>query len=307
MKFTKKQIDSILDILRKNQAIFIYKNVGEKYLSQSDRLILKKFGINLAKIDKINRIEKAFYFGIIAKTLGDPKMKKISFEDLNEIFERNSHLKLSPSEQSALDYLKQRAYTDISGLGNRIINSTNQLILKANLREQRRLQKIIGEKSQEAIKTGKSSSWLASELRNETKDWSRDFDRISDFIMHEAYDTGRAIAISQEFGNEATVYKDVYERACKDCIRLYLTGGIGSEPKTFKVGDLIANGNNIGVNKSEWKPVVGATHPYCRCTLNYKMENTVWDDEQKRFVVKRNTQNIKRTSKISIKVDGKEI
>jgi len=44
---------------------------------------------------------------------------------------------------------------------------------------------------------------------------------------------------------------------------------INSEPKEFKLKDLIANGSNLGKPKKDWKPVIGMTdfgsyeyHPY---------------------------------------------
>ena len=59
------------------------------------------------------------------------------------------------------------------------------------------------------------------------------------------------------------VFKDVFVGGCRHCIRLYLTGGIGSQPKIFKISDLIANGDNIGVKVNDWKPVISSTHPHC--------------------------------------------
>ena len=105
--------------------------------------------------------------------------------------------------------------------------------------------------------------------------------------MHEAFDNGRAVQIKQLYGKDAEVYKDVYPGGCPVCRRLYLISGeIGTEPIVFKLSTLLANGTNIGVKQANAKPVIGATHPYCRCTLNVKPPNTEWNQELKQFVLK---------------------
>lgn len=53
---------------------------------------------------------------------------------------------------------------------------------------------------------------------------------------------------------------------CQWCGKFY---GV-KEPKLFTLAELQANGSNYGKPKSEWKPVVGATHPKCRCELHVR-------------------------------------
>lgn len=53
---------------------------------------------------------------------------------------------------------------------------------------------------------------------------------------------------------------------CQWCGEFY---GIG-EPKIYTLAQLQANGSNYGKPKSEWKPVIGSTHPRCRCELHVK-------------------------------------
>ena len=52
----------------------------------------------------------------------------------------------------------------------------------------------------------------------------------------------------------------------------------------FPLKEIIANGNNIGRKVADWKPTISPTHPYCRCTINYKDPNIDWDAEMHAFV-----------------------
>ena len=120
---------------------------------------------------------------------------------------------------------------------------------------------------------------LAADLAETSKDWEVDWLRISYYLTHEAYNTGRAQSILHEYGQDAEVWFDVYEGACDSCKELYLTDpdDEDSEPIVFKLKDIIANGNNIGRKKANWLPTISPVHPYCRCSVNYKRPGYTWD------------------------------
>lgn len=308
MIFTPKQIEILLRIVKKYQTIFIAKHVGIDNISKIDKAFLKSFGIDINKISKgLSKIEQAYYFGLLSRNLGNKDTKNLTFKQFVDYFNKTKHIPLSEGQEAALDFLKTRAYTDITGLGNKIQTNLSNILLSGGKKEEERVRKLIKNKSLEAIRESKSVGWLASELRNGSKDWARDFDRISDYIMHEAYDTGRAQEILTKYGEEAIVFKDVYPGACKYCISLYLTNGIGSKPIEYKLIDLIANGTNIGVKAENYKPVIGPLHPYCRCTMNHVPINSKWDPKINSYTVIRNTYGVKRTSRLKIAVNGKEI
>jgi hypothetical protein len=73
--------------------------------------------------------------------------------------------------------------------------------------------------------------------------------------------------ISGQLPAETKVYKEVNNdgKLCEWCKRFYLRKG---EPIVYTLSELQANGSNYGKPKSEWKPVLGATHPRCRCQLH---------------------------------------
>lgn len=63
------------------------------------------------------------------------------------------------------------------------------------------------------------------------------------------------------------VYKQVVkdERLSPECRQLHTHPDWS--PRIYRLSELISNGTNLGKPKSEWKAVIGPTHPNCRCTL----------------------------------------
>jgi hypothetical protein len=266
--------------MRKHQLVFIAEQLGLNYLSQADKDILTAAGIDLTKYTNSKGvIEHAYLFGILSEALGDNRAKNMSYNQFLKFIKSGNFIPLTEDEEFALEQLKNRAYTDLSSLGNRIAVGTSNTIIKANQKQQNNLQMIVRNKAIDAVKYRKSVTQLASELGHATEDWERDWLRIAYYLTHEAYNTGRAKSIFKQYGDDAEVYFTVLEGACKHCMRLYLTDpdDINSEPIVFKLKDIIANGSNIGRKADELLPTVGPIHPYCRCTINRKDPNTEWD------------------------------
>ena len=314
MILSRIQIQQILSIINKWQSIFIGNQVGVNYLSPADRVILQAAGVDLSKFTVNGIIQQAFQFGILAEALGDKRAASMSFIDFKKFIDSGKFVPLTEAEEFALDIVKNRAYNDISGLGNRISSSVSNMILKSSSTRRARIEKILRDKTIEAIENREGAQWLASQLGHATGDWARDFDRIADYLLHEAYDTGRAQSILREYGNDSEVFKDVYLGACEHCKKLYLEfpDDPDSKPIVFKITELFANGNNIGVKTADWKPVIGPTHPYCRCTLNHKRKGWKWNTKTRNFdippIYKPTNKKLKNVKlDIDITVGGKKV
>lgn len=101
--------------------------------------------------------------------------------------------------------------------------------------------------------------------------------------------------------------KCIWVGNCKYCQQLYTTGGVGTKPRIFKLIDLIANGDNIGLKSKDWKPTLGPIHPFCRCNMRYIPKSYVWNDETQSFEpVKHFDRKVERRSKVKITVGNKE-
>lgn len=280
------QIKDIFAILQRHQFVFIAKQLGLNYLTQAQIDILTASGINLDDFKNSKGIiEQAFLFGILSESLGDDRAKNLSYSQFLKFLKSGNFVPLTAEEEFVLEQVKNRAYTDITGLGSRIVQGTSNVIVRANLKQQADIQRTIRDKTIEAVKYRKSAAQLASDLGHATGDWERDWLRISYYVLHEAYNYGRARSIFKDYGKDAEVYFDVYKGACYHCRKLYLTDpdDENSEPIVFKLSDILANGNNIGRKTDDYLPTVSPIHPYCRCTLVYRDPRFDWDDSMHSF------------------------
>jgi hypothetical protein len=297
--FSLEQIWQMIDIIKKNQAIFIGSQLGLEYLSASDRFLLNRLGVDFEKFnDELSEIDQAYYFGMMAQTLGGNKSYKVNKKIFDKWFIKKFNQPKSSAQKAGLQHLKNRTYIDLSGLGNKVANKFSNVILTANQKQRLEIADKVKEKSIEAFKDRKNQQWLASELKKITEDWARDFSRISNYVLQEAYGIGRAQQILDDYGDDAEVYKQTFPGVCKQCQKNY--GTPGQKPIIYKLKDLIANGDNIG--KKEQDPVVGPAHPWARSILHVVPENSEWNDDLGRFVIKRNTQGVKRTSKVKVTI-----
>ena len=165
-----------------------------------------------------------------------------------------------------------------------------------------------------AIKERKGVQEVVSQIGKMQGNWDRDFGRIADFVLHTAFDEGRSLNIGKTRGAQALVYKDVYAGACKHCIKAYLTGGIMSEPKIFKLDQLQANGTNVGRKVDEYLPVIGPLHPWCRCTLmrtpsEFTLEDHnkgiwIWNGQDFVRDLQKYQRKVKRSSKVKVTVNN---
>lgn len=266
MIFTTSQIQDIVSILQRHQLTFIAEQLGLNYLSPNDRAILTAAGIDLTKFTNNQGIvEQAYLFGLLAEAIGDERAKGMDYKQFQKFIKSGQFVPLTEEEEFVLEQVKNQSYNDISGLGSRIIQGTKNIIVRANLRQQNKIRKIIKQKAVDAVKYRQSAAKMASELGHATEDWERDWLRISYYILQNAYNYGRARAIFRDHGDDAEVYFDVLRGACKHCRELYLTDpdDEDSQPIIFKLSDVIANGNNIGRKANNLLPTVAPVHPYC--------------------------------------------
>lgn len=276
----------MLNLLDKSRLIFIAQQVGLNYLTPAEKFILTQAGVDLNKFTNSKGIiEHAFLFGILAEAIGDKRAKNMSYADFTKFLASGQFIPLTETEEFALEQIKGRAYTDITNLGNRMKNTLSNAALKNNQSRAAAVAQVIRGKAIKAVELRKSSRQLAAELAEASQDWEVDWLRIAYYLMHEAYNTGRAQSILKTYGQNAEVYFDVYEGACKECRELYLEDpdDIHSKPKVLKLVDVIQNGSNINVKRQNWKPTISPTHPYCRCTINYKDPKYDWDETTRSF------------------------
>lgn len=129
---------------------------------------------------------------------------------------------------------------------------------------QKRLEmlKVIREEVGAAVLSKAHAAEVARKMRNRTKDFARNFDRIAATELQAAHNEGQIIQAVELDGEGARVARIPESSACKYCLDAFLENGI---PKIFEVSELIANGSNAGRKRSQWLPSAYPMHPNCRC------------------------------------------
>lgn len=300
MLFTEDQINEIIRLVDFTHTMFIAGNISTKVLSESDKKILSDFGIDISKLEKdFTPYEQLYHFGRLASILGPLNSQKVTFSDLKKYLQRGQFIPLSSSERDTLTYLEKKSYSYIKGLGEGIKSFMVNSVGDENLAKREYYEKVIGDSLKRAVVERDSVKSIVSEIGSKTGDWERDLGRIAETELQNAYEYGKGAHFNEEYGNKRVYYKQVYPGACQYCIKLYLTNGIGSEPRLFTYQELLDNGTNIGKKAKDWKATLGTVHPFCRCDLRVKRdESDTWDEEKGIFVPK----TVQSVSKGKIKV-----
>lgn len=293
MIFSQDQLEELYNIIDTYNAIFIGTNVGADVLSQRDKDLLNDAGINVDDLPEDTLIDNAFRFGVLAEALGNSATNSLSFDAFKAYIKNAKFIPLTNIEEKVLDRVRFQAYSDITNLGNQMQRQIAQQNIENELRS--------------TVEDRKTIKDMVLALGHRTGEWNRDFGRISDYLMHSAFEEGRAAYTEEMYGDNALVYKDVFPGACRHCIRLYLTGDINSEPRLFKLSELRANGSNIGRKPEEWKATLGPLHPWCRCTLQHYNPDFEWNTETRSYDIRRAwTRRVERRSRIQIRIGNVE-
>lgn len=282
LHFTTKQVQELIDIIENTHWYFIATHINPDLVPNRIMKDLVKMGFKKSQILKYP--ELAMQFGMLSVFLKDKDNYKLTFEQLKKIVKAKKFVPLSNVEKFALHTIEERAMSDIKGLGNKISKATHTILIEADLRQRHRYEKIIKEAAVLAVKKREGIKFIAREIAEKTNDWARDLDRIGDYILHEAYDTGRALSIRKQKGGDAKVYKRVHPKACDSCKKIFLKDIKTGEPRIFEVDELLENGTNVGKKKEDWQATIGPIHPWCRCDIFYVPLGHVWSNKSQRFV-----------------------
>ena len=283
MQLSIQQTQELLKIIDKNQLQIIGKELGENFFTEIDRIILRSYGIDVDTLYKpeLSSIQTSFHFGMLSEALGQIQAKNVSYKEIHEYVKEGKYIPVSPRQQATLDSVKMQTFSSLKSLNGKIFEDVNNILIdKTRLGQQEFLAKEL----KGGLSNKKTVSQIAHAIAEKTGDWNRNFGRIIETASQTAFEEGKAAEIQrQNPGEDPDCYKTVFDKACGACIKAYLTGGIGSEPKIFKLSELRANGTNVGRKKEDWLPVIGAHHPFCRCSLAYRSSGYLWNPEKRSY------------------------
>ncbi len=264
MIFPKEKLEEILRIIDFNHTLFIGNSVGVDILTDEDRALLKKFGVNTNSIKTpFTQYEQSFYFGRLAQALGNENASKLGYNDFLKYLRKGQYVPLNTREKASLDFAKQRSYSHIKGLSQKVRQTSEGIIITNDQATRDAYESTIKGSVERAILERDTINSVVSEIGHKTGDWGRDLGRIAATEMQYAYEEGRAAEAERKGGKDAQVYKEVYAQACRFCIKFYTTGGIGTKPIVFTLSDLRANGTNVGRKQKDWIATLSPVHPWC--------------------------------------------
>ena len=204
----------------------------------------------------------SFAFGTLMSRL--PKAKDMTLDQFKAHLEANP-LALSPEQQAAVDVARDRGGRYCVGLGDTYSRKLNEYVTVADAELAKQRRDLIADKTAWAIEEDKGRKSLAAELRRETGDMARNWERIASTEMHLAHQEGFFEATVKQHGTGELLAKIPEPSACEDCKRLYLEDGVPMiRPASWWEEQGISN---VGKKRQNWAPVLGAMHPWCQCQL----------------------------------------
>ena len=204
LHFATKQINELIEAIQKSHWFFIATYVNYKAVPNNVMRDLVKMGFKKNQVLKFP--ELAFHFGLLSVYMKDADVKKLSFYKLKQSLKAGKLLPLSAAEKATVSIIEQRAVEGITGLGNKISSNLRTIAIEKDLKQRAQFEKIIKEKSKRAVQKRQSVKELVREIGHQTGDWARDLDRIADYILHEAYDNGRAVAAKKKYGDKLSFW-----------------------------------------------------------------------------------------------------
>ena len=272
------QIKEISEAIKEHFGAMIYLMTGKTPSGVSlERLIDR--GI-VAPGPSVSSLSDAYVYGLLSGI--DPK--NIKGKSVSEVVDWIKRIPLSEIERTAVSWLSESAASYCQGLGNRFDLATGRII-SDSVKEVAMMGKI-RETLADQAKRRSTRKEIVTALRDATKDAHRDWQRIVNTELHQAYTYGQAKAIKDHFGEEANVIVRPFPDACSSCRAAYLDKKTGL-PKVFKLKTLAAR-NNVGRKAAELraKPGLPPLHPHCFCQVHYFNSKVHEFDKQGRIVFK---------------------
>ena len=270
---TNKQLSEIRQIIERHHAVFLVNCLGGKDLVAKE-MFQKLVKEGLVEEDQKNMVEEAFLLGVVIEEMeraGKPA-KGLSYEQLKSQIEARADA-LTDNEKEAIEFAKRATYSHLKGLGNTVEENTNKVIIEGDSGLRQKLEETTKRKLVEGLESRKTIKQIGSDLGEASKDYARDWVRISATETNNAFQEGMLQNIIQRAEedkrplHEVFVFKRPASGACAECKAAYLEKD-GKTPRVFKLTELMGNGSNVGRKHNDRRPVVQSFHPYCACRLS---------------------------------------
>ena len=198
MILTIEQTKELLDIINRNQAVVIIKELGPSFLTDDDKSLLTDSGVKWQTLydPSLDTIFTSFHFGILSEALGFANTNKVTYKQLKEYITKGNYIPLTAREIATVNSIKWQSFSSLKSLNNRIFQDVNKVLLTGTKKEQ---QEFIASEIKQGYIDRKSTSEIANNIALKVGDWSRDFDRIVEYASQTAFEQGKAATIIRQF------------------------------------------------------------------------------------------------------------
>lgn len=179
---------------------------------------------------------------------------------------------LSAVQRYAINALRQATANELKFARDRTRSLFENLFRSINLEyRNKHLAELLTDQLESGFTLNIPMKMIVKRVRDLSEDLTRNWQLIITTAITDASNIGRMDAIVArnpgKKSNEIYVYKIVVEDPflCPYCKQFYVDSD--GSPKVYKLSTLQSNGTNFGKKKGDWQPVIGATHPFERCTL----------------------------------------
>jgi len=265
-----KRIDEIVE---RAYLSFLFMLVGEDFLSDEQKRQVEALGLIVGRRPLIELL----YILIRNR----PTEGYAQDATLNRLLDQISSTGILPilndAQQATLDTGRAAMIEAVESTKAEIKKRVRQEVIEAN-REHRqhvavkRVESISDVKERRDTLRDKLLKLIPAIMASAQDAFERSFtSALTDTVNDVAVDSATAESLFTGIPpKDIVVYKKVVndDRLCKWCNRFYQHAD--GSPILYTLAELQANGSNYGKPKSEWKPVLGKTHPFCRCQLFHK-------------------------------------
>ena len=262
------RIDEIVEL---SYLTFLFELIGADILSDAQKRQLESMGLIIGQRPLIELL----YILIRNR----PRDGYDNAKSLQQLFDEIANTGVLPvvsdAQQATIDTAKVAFMESIESTKAELKKKIRQEIIKANkeYRQSVSVHRYVNvQKEQKKHKDYTAALVAALVLLPDLihKNFKRVYTtNLTDFINDAVVDQATLDATLTGVPSADTqVYKKVVNDGslCQWCRRFYMRKD--GSPIIYSLSELQANGTNEGKPKSAWKPVLGATHPHCRCQLH---------------------------------------
>lgn len=269
---TAAQLEEIRKIIRDASQAVAISTMGIEISDDELQRLIDEGYLDPDQVE--NLVLDSFEFGQLMEKL--PNAKNMTLGQFKDYLKKNP-IKHSAEEKLAIQTAQNRAGDFCVGLGTRYSGEVTTEAVRLDSELASQFRQGIRDETAKTLANREGVSKLRTRLRQMSEDWARDWDRIASTESHLAHQQGFFEQTIREYGHEQMMAKVPEKTACDDCKRLYL--GPDGKPIVHPASWWEGQGtSNVGLKRMDWKPVLGAMHPWCQCQLVTVPDGFAFDD-----------------------------